>query len=88
VAERRGAAPEIVEHGVTGFLVAGVEEMADALRRAEALDRPAIQARARRRFSAERMAAEYEAVYRRAAGARGAVARRAAEEATWTTHVH
>jgi glycosyltransferase involved in cell wall biosynthesis len=87
VAERRGAAPELVEPGVTGFLVAGVEEMADALRRAEALDRRAIQARARRRFSADRMAAEYEAVYRRAAGAHGAVARRAAEGATWTTHV-
>jgi glycosyltransferase involved in cell wall biosynthesis len=87
VAERRGAAPEIVEDGETGFLVSGVDEMADALRRAADLDRHAIQARARRRFSAARMAAEYVAVYR--AAVRGSVAldvRAEAEEDGWTTH--
>jgi glycosyltransferase involved in cell wall biosynthesis len=87
VAERRGAAPEIVEHGETGFLVSGIDEMADALHRAADLDREAIQARARRRFSAERMAAEYAAVYRGVARAGAAADLRAeAEGDGWTTH--
>ena len=83
IATPRGAAPEIVEPGETGFLAEGVEEMAEALRAAGTLDRAAIQARARRRFSAERMAAEYLAVYRGAAGR--ARAPTAAAEAGWTT---
>ena len=88
IAERMGAAPEIVDPGETGFLVSGAEEMAEALRRAASLDRAGIQARARLRFSADRMAAEYVAVYRRAiAEARrgaGAGAGRGTGEG-WTT---
>jgi glycosyltransferase involved in cell wall biosynthesis len=64
IAFARGAVPEIVEDGRTGFLVEGVREMAAALRRAPRLDRLAIQARARERFSADRMAERYLAVYR------------------------
>jgi glycosyltransferase involved in cell wall biosynthesis len=90
VAHRRGAVPEIVEDGVTGFVVDGVEEMADALRRAASLDRLEIQARARLRFSAVRMAARYEAVYLAAAGARPPTALRDAgrsgpEEEPWSS---
>jgi len=70
IAYARGAAPEIVEEGENGFLVRDVAEMAEALGRAAGLDRAAIQARARERFSADRMAAEYVGIYR-AAGARG-----------------
>jgi glycosyltransferase involved in cell wall biosynthesis len=83
IAHARGAAPEIVEEGKTGFLVGDVDEMAEALGRAAALDRGAIQARARERFSADRMAAEYVAVYR-AAGALGRDPA-AAGEGEWTT---
>lgn len=79
-----GAAPEIVEEG-TGYLVTDAEEMAEALLRAATLDRGAIQARARRRFSAERMAADYLAVYR--AAARPAAASPALAEGEWTTLV-
>jgi glycosyltransferase involved in cell wall biosynthesis len=82
IAFPRGAAPEIVEDGETGFLVGDDAEMAEALHRAARLDRAAIQARGRARFSADRMAAEYVAVYR-AAGARGRAP--AAEEGGWTT---
>jgi glycosyltransferase involved in cell wall biosynthesis len=78
VAEPMGAAPEIVEDGETGFLVSGPGEMARALRRASSLDRAAIQARARERFSALRMAREYVAVYRRSIAA--ATAARRAED--------
>ncbi len=89
IAEPMGAAPELVVDGEDGFLVSGAAEMAGALRRAASLDRRAIQARARARFSAARMAGEYVAVYRRAVAAfrpRGAVDR--ARDATgdgWTT---
>jgi glycosyltransferase involved in cell wall biosynthesis len=88
IAYPRGAAPEIVEEGRTGFLVRGVGEMATALGRAARLDRRAIQARARERFSAARMAERYLAVYRSALAerARGRVARPAAAgEDGWTT---
>jgi glycosyltransferase involved in cell wall biosynthesis len=91
VAYARGAAPEIVEDGFTGFLVHDVEEMADALGRAARLDRRRIQVRARLRFGAARMASEYLAVYRAAVeerattGARGL--RPAAGEEGWTTLV-
>jgi glycosyltransferase involved in cell wall biosynthesis len=89
IAHRRGAVPEIVEDGVTGFLVEGVEEMADALRRAGSLDRLEIQARARLRFSACRMAARYEAVYQTVAGARRSAPlrrpARGAEEDRWSS---
>ncbi len=72
IASPRGAAPELVRDGEDGFLVSRADGMAAALRRAGALDRRAIQARARARFSAARMAADYVAVYRRAiAGFRG-----------------
>ena len=81
VAAPRGAAPEIVEPGADGFLVEGVEETAEALEAAATLDRRAIQARARRRFSAARMAAEYVEIYRAAAGR----TRSAAAEGVWTT---
>uniref|UniRef100_UPI001F58DE9F glycosyltransferase family 4 protein n=1 Tax=Anaeromyxobacter sp. SG66 TaxID=2925410 RepID=UPI001F58DE9F len=66
IASPSGAAPEIVEDGETGFLVRSEREMAAALRRVGALDRRAIQARARHRFGADRMAAGYLAVYRAA----------------------
>jgi glycosyltransferase involved in cell wall biosynthesis len=62
----RGAVPEIVQDGVTGFLVDDVRDMAAALKRAAALDRLAIRARARERFSADQMAGRYLSVYRAA----------------------
>jgi glycosyltransferase involved in cell wall biosynthesis len=88
IAEPMGAAPEIVDDGETGFLASGPRAMAKALRRAAALDRRAIQARARVRFSALRMAQEYVGVYQRALAAAARAAVRsglAAGEAPWTT---
>lgn len=86
VAQPCGAVPEIVQDGQDGFVVADAAEMAAALHRAASLDRRAIQARARARFSAERMAAGYLAAYRAAIVERGHAARRAAPtEDGWTT---
>lgn len=79
-----GAAPELVEEG-SGFLVSDVDEMARALDRAATLDRAAIQARARERFSADRMAAGYLAVYRDAIARRARDETPGAVEVRWTT---
>lgn len=63
VGYRRGALPETVTEGITGFLVDGVDGAVGAVPRALALDRAVVAATARRRFSADRMVAEYVAVY-------------------------
>jgi glycosyltransferase involved in cell wall biosynthesis len=69
VGYRRGALPETVDEGVTGFLVDDIEGALAAVPRALALDRAGVAALARRRFSAERMVDEYLAVYERLLGA-------------------
>jgi glycosyltransferase involved in cell wall biosynthesis len=59
----RGAFPEIIDDGVTGILVSNVREMTQALALVARWDRGACAARARARFSADRMAADYEDVF-------------------------
>ncbi|TKV60907.1 glycosyltransferase family 4 protein [Nakamurella flava] len=65
VAFRRGSMPEVVDDGVTGFLVDDVAGAVAAVPAAAALDRRAVAARARERFSAQRMVADYLRVYER-----------------------
>ena len=65
IARRAGGLTETIDHGVTGFLVDDVDEAALAVSRAATLDRAAIAAQTRDRFSVERMIDAYEAVYRR-----------------------
>jgi glycosyltransferase involved in cell wall biosynthesis len=50
-----GAAPEIIEHGVTGFLCADEADMVAAIERVEALDRAVCRRACLRLFSANRM---------------------------------
>jgi glycosyltransferase involved in cell wall biosynthesis len=57
-----GAAPEIVEHGKSGFLVKDEEEMAAMVEEAGKLD-PLECRRSAERFLPDRVAARYEAVY-------------------------
>lgn len=57
-----GAAPEIVEHGRSGFLVDTVDELAAALARVDTIDRSACRDRARH-FSVERMVDGYVDVF-------------------------
>ena len=70
IAYPRGSMPEIVDAGVTGFLVEGVEAAAAAVNQAAALDRATIRRVAERRFTAARMVDDYLAVYERMLGAR------------------
>lgn len=67
VALPSGALPEIVEHGVTGFLVRDVAEMADAADAAGDLDPHACRQTARRRFSCDVMVGKYIETYERLA---------------------
>lgn len=59
----RGSFPEIIDDNVTGFLVSDADELVEAIRRVDRLDRRECARHARRRFSAARMAAEYEALF-------------------------
>jgi glycosyltransferase involved in cell wall biosynthesis len=65
IAFNRGSVPEIVEHGVTGLIVEDEAQAVAAVRRAAALPRAAVRHGFERRFTAERMAADYLALYRR-----------------------
>lgn len=64
IARRAGALPEIVEHGVDGFLVDDLDEARLAVQLAAGLDRARIRERALARFSADRMVSAYERLYR------------------------
>lgn len=68
IAVGRGSMPELIEPGRNGFLVRNVDEAVAAVSRAGALDRRAISEDAARRFSVDRMADEYVALYRRILG--------------------
>jgi len=65
VAFRRGAFPEIVAGGETGFMVDTFDEMVAALHGADRISPDACRARVEAQFSASRMAREYEELYRR-----------------------
>jgi glycosyltransferase involved in cell wall biosynthesis len=68
VAFRRGSMADVIDDGVTGYAVVGVDEAVDAVARAARLDRAAVRETAARRFGVERMVVEYEAVYERIVG--------------------
>jgi glycosyltransferase involved in cell wall biosynthesis len=63
IARRVGALPEIVRHGVDGFLADDPPQMAFLTDRVAELDRSAIRTHALEAFSASRMVDDYEEVY-------------------------
>jgi glycosyltransferase involved in cell wall biosynthesis len=63
LAFRRGSVPEIVDDGITGRIVDGVEQAVAALPEVCALDRHRIRRSFERRFGAARMARRYENLY-------------------------
>jgi len=64
IAWPNGSVPEIVEHGVTGFVVDSVDAAVTAVRGIERINRAQVRRRFEERFSAARMARDYLAVYR------------------------
>ena len=64
IAFRHGSVPEVVDEGVTGFIVDSVDAAVSALGHVSELDRLTCAAHAYGRFSAERMARDYVRVYK------------------------
>ncbi len=64
IAARRGSMPELIDHGVTGFLVDSPAEAVDAIERAGEIERAACRRAVAERFSVGRMADAYIALYR------------------------
>ena len=64
IAHRRGSMPELVTHGVTGYLVDSADDALRAIHAAGSLPRPAIRAAAVDRFSRSAMLDQYLDVYR------------------------
>jgi glycosyltransferase involved in cell wall biosynthesis len=63
VAYPRGSMPEVIDEGMTGFLVRDAEQAADAIKRITTIDRAGCRTRARHRFSVDRMVGDYLRVY-------------------------
>jgi len=64
LAINRGSMPEVIAHGVTGFLVKDALEMGTAVHRVAELDRASCRRWVEERFGHNRMARDYEMVYR------------------------
>jgi hypothetical protein len=62
-----GSVPEIVDPGVTGFIVQSIGEAVEALDQMSTLDRLNVRKRFQDRFTVERMAENYLMLYRRLA---------------------
>jgi hypothetical protein len=60
---KRGSVPEIIDDGVTGFAVDSVDEALSVLPQVIGLDRRDVRGRFEERFSVERMARDYVALY-------------------------
>ncbi|MGX5801102.1 glycosyltransferase family 4 protein [Bradyrhizobium sp. Arg314] len=68
IAWNRGALPEIVDNGVTGFVVDNVDDAVASVPALLGLDRRQVRAVFETRFSATRMARDYLAAYMRLTG--------------------
>jgi glycosyltransferase involved in cell wall biosynthesis len=65
IAYRWGSVPEVIEHGVSGFIVEDIDEAVDAVRRVDEIDRAAVRRAFERRFTAEQMTKGYLKIYRK-----------------------
>lgn len=83
VAWRGGSVAEVLEPGVTGFVVDSLEEAVSAVRRLPVLSRRQCRAAFERRFLSDRMASDYVRLYRKLIQARTG-ATRARPESPWT----
>ena len=63
-----GSVPEIMEDGVTGFVVQDTESAVQAVQRLSEIDRAACRQRCEERFSASRMTDDYLSIYERLIG--------------------
>ena len=64
IAYNRGSVPEIIDPGLTGFIVEDETSAVGVVDRLHSLDRAAIRKQFETRFTARRMALDYLAAYR------------------------
>jgi glycosyltransferase involved in cell wall biosynthesis len=64
IASKRGSMLELIDHGVTGFLVDSIDEAVEAIGRVGEIDRAACRAAVAARFGVDRMADRYLELYR------------------------
>ncbi len=70
IAMRRGSVPEVMDDGISGFVVENVDEAVAAFARIDTLDRGRVRAQFEKRFTARRMAEDYLSLYQRLIEAR------------------
>ncbi|HWK64052.1 MAG TPA: glycosyltransferase family 4 protein [Rhizobiaceae bacterium] len=70
-----GSVPEVIDDGVTGFVVHDIAEAVSAARKVNTLDRATVRATFEKRFTVERMADDYLSIYRSLPGVRRDAAR-------------
>jgi glycosyltransferase involved in cell wall biosynthesis len=70
IAFKCGSVPEVVEEGISGFVVETVDQAAMAVGRVASLDRAKVRAAFERRFTIERTARDYSAIYHEMAASR------------------
>jgi glycosyltransferase involved in cell wall biosynthesis len=64
IAFNRGSMPELIDDGVTGFLVDSVDAAVDAINRVDEIDRAACRAAVSARFTVDIMVDRYLGLYR------------------------
>ena len=65
IAYSRGSVPEIVESGISGFIVEGADSAVNAVNHLREIDRECCRRYFERRFTVERMASDYVGIYSR-----------------------
>ena len=91
LAFRHGSVPEVVDEGITGHIVDGVDEAVRKIGRVLALDRSSVRRRFEQHFTAERMAQDYVKIYEKLIGTgirRGAERARSTAVAASSTAPH
>lgn len=68
IAYRRGSMPELIDDGVTGFLVDDFDQAIAAIERVDEIDREACRRRVEQHFTVDRMADRYLELYRQLLG--------------------
>lgn len=76
IAVKRGSMPELIEHGIDGFLIDGIDAAVEAVAAASSLDRHRVRRTIEERFTLDRMVDDYIAVYQRAVELRATGSRR------------
>jgi glycosyltransferase involved in cell wall biosynthesis len=63
IAFRNGSVPEIIDEGITGYIVESVDEMVSAVKKIDRISRSGCRKRFEARFTSEIMVKNYEQVY-------------------------